>query len=172
MLPEEVTKLIGQAGSVKVLEVEKGAIKKFADAIDDPNPLYWDEEYARNSRYGSIIAPPGFFGWPTKPVEKSSMYLSWPTKLERESPTSSEGREELREPLTKAGYTRVLDVGMEYDFFTPVRVGDTLVASSRIKNITERTGKTGKMIFIITETTYIYQNGDLVAKARGIGVRH
>ena len=41
-------------------------IKKFADAMDDRNPLYWDEEYAGNSRFGSIIAPPGFFGWPSK----------------------------------------------------------------------------------------------------------
>ena len=44
------------------MEVEKGAIKKYADAVDDHNPLYWDDEYAKNSRYGSIIAPPGFFG--------------------------------------------------------------------------------------------------------------
>ena len=61
MLPEEVTKLIGKAGEVRVFQVEKGAIERFADAADDQNPLYYDEEYARNSRYGSIIAPPGFF---------------------------------------------------------------------------------------------------------------
>ena len=32
MLPEEVTKLIGQKTGVRMFEVEKGAIKKFADA--------------------------------------------------------------------------------------------------------------------------------------------
>ena len=66
MLPEEITKFIGEAGDTRTLEVEKGAIRRFADAVDDPDPLYYDEEYARNSRYGSMIAPPGFFGWPTE----------------------------------------------------------------------------------------------------------
>ena len=58
MLPEEVAKFIGAGTGVVVFEVEKGAIKKFADAVDDGNPLYWDEEYAKNTKYGSIIAPP------------------------------------------------------------------------------------------------------------------
>ena len=57
MLPEEITAFIGKSEETVIMEVEKGAIKKFADAVDDPNPLYWDEEYARGSRYGSIIAP-------------------------------------------------------------------------------------------------------------------
>ena len=40
MLPEEIKKLIGTSGSVKFYEVEKGAIRRFADAVDDANPLY------------------------------------------------------------------------------------------------------------------------------------
>jgi hypothetical protein len=40
-----------------------------------------------------------------------------------------------------------------------------------IKDIIEREGKTGKMAFITTETTYINQNGDLVAKARGTSIQ-
>ena len=38
--------------------VEKGAVKKFAEAIGDPNPLYVDEEAAKASRYDGLIAPP------------------------------------------------------------------------------------------------------------------
>ncbi len=40
--------------------VEKGAVRKFAEAIGDPNPLYVDEEAAKASRYGRLIAPPTF----------------------------------------------------------------------------------------------------------------
>ena len=40
--------------------VEKGAVRKFAEAIGDPNPLYVDEEAAKASRYGGLIAPPTF----------------------------------------------------------------------------------------------------------------
>jgi acyl dehydratase len=32
-------------------------VKKFAEAIGDPNPLYVDEEAAKASRYGALIAP-------------------------------------------------------------------------------------------------------------------
>lgn len=40
--------------------VEKAAVRKFAEAIGDPNPLYVDEEAAKKSRYGGLIAPPTF----------------------------------------------------------------------------------------------------------------
>lgn len=40
--------------------VEKGAVRKFAEAIGDPNPLYTDEAAAKGSRYGRLLAPPTF----------------------------------------------------------------------------------------------------------------
>jgi len=48
MISEEVTNLIGKVGDIMIMEVERGAIKRYADAVDDRNPVYWDEEYARN----------------------------------------------------------------------------------------------------------------------------
>ena len=148
MLTEEVTKFIGQSGEVRILEVDKGAIRRYAEAVDDLNPVYWDEEYARNSRYGSMIAPPGFFGWP----------------IRREGSAPDEGG--VTVALAKAGYTRNLNGGEEFEFFQPVRAGDTLAALSRIADIREREGRTGKMVFVTTETTYTNQHGALVAKAR------
>ena len=165
MLPEEVTNMIGKVTGVAVREVEKGAIKRFADAVDDRNPLYWDEEYARNSRYGAIIAPPGFFGWPT----------NWPPGItflqnpDVSAEPSKEG-ESLRDTLYKLGYTLGLDGGMEYEFFIPIRVGDTLTAETRVKDIVEREGKSGKMVFLFTETTFTNQNGAIVAKATSTSI--
>ncbi len=160
MLPEEVTKFIGQPGGDSILlEVEKGAIRRFADAVEDPNLLYQDEKYARNSRYGSIVAPPGFFGWPAKLLTKQGMQPSYL-------------RPDLRLALSGAGYTAAttIDGGTEYEFFHPVRAGDTLVASSVIKDIIEREGR-AKMVFAITEITYTNQNGDVVAKVRQTSIQ-
>jgi acyl dehydratase len=48
------------------------AILKFAEGIGDSNPLWSSPEYSKNSRYGTIVAPPSFiwacfaqvqFGW-------------------------------------------------------------------------------------------------------------
>jgi acyl dehydratase len=40
--------------------VERGAVKKFAEAIGDPHPIYLDEETGKKSRYKNNIAPPTF----------------------------------------------------------------------------------------------------------------
>ena len=51
---------IGTQSSPLTMEVEKGAIMKFAEAIGDDNPLWTDEIIARKSKYGGLIAPPTF----------------------------------------------------------------------------------------------------------------
>ena len=53
-------RFIGHRSEAVVNVVEKGAVRKFAEAIGDPNPLYVDEEVAKASRYGGLIAPPTF----------------------------------------------------------------------------------------------------------------
>ena len=41
-------------------EASRDTIRHFTDAVGDHNPLYRDEEYATNSCYGTLIAPPCF----------------------------------------------------------------------------------------------------------------
>ncbi|MBI2852097.1 MAG: MaoC family dehydratase N-terminal domain-containing protein [Chloroflexi bacterium] len=147
-LPKEITDLIGKVIVSTIYEVEEGAIARFAEAVDDPNPLYWDEAHARESRHGSIIAPPGFFGWPVKRSgEPEDRFLLLPA-------------------LAKAGYSRILDGGIEWEFFSPVRAGDRLKVETTLKNIVERSGKTGKTVFMIRETKYTREDGEMVATER------
>ncbi len=40
--------------------VERGAVRRFAEAIADPSPLYVDEGAAARNRYGRIVALPTF----------------------------------------------------------------------------------------------------------------
>lgn len=149
MAIEELKKFIGKTDEPYPMEVEKGAIKRYAEAVGDANPLYHDEEYARTSKYGTIICPPGFFGWPVK-----------------SRPHLSGVRKELLESIMKAGYKRLLDGGSDFEFMLPVRAGDILVATGGIADVYEREGKAGKLIFAVTEMTYINQNGDRVANVR------
>ena len=146
MIPEEAKQYVGKIDPPHVREVEKGAIRRYADAVGDDNPLYHDEEYAKKSRYGSIIAPPGFFGWATGEISASSGIG-------------------LMGAVINAGFYRILDAGMTYEFFLPVRAGDTLVASPKISEVTEKEGKSGTMIISHFEVSYLNQNGDLVARA-------
>lgn len=40
------------------ITLTKEMIQKYARAIGDLNPLYFDEEFAKKSKYGGLIAPP------------------------------------------------------------------------------------------------------------------
>jgi acyl dehydratase len=67
--------LVGARSEPVANLIERGAVRKFAEAIGDPNPLYVDEGIAKGSRYGGLVAPPTFprtleygqiegMGWP------------------------------------------------------------------------------------------------------------
>jgi hypothetical protein len=57
VITDEMRAAIGIQSEPSVIEIEKGMTKRFAQAIEDPSPLWQNEEYAR---YGGIVAPPGF----------------------------------------------------------------------------------------------------------------
>lgn len=146
---EELRGLIGSTTEPVINEVERGAIRRYAEAVGDPNPLYSDVEYARNNKYGGLICPPGFFGWSTK-VTTGAIDIMAPVFT----------------GLFKAGLVRILDAGVEYEFFLPVRVGEPLIWYAKFADVQEREGKSGKMVIVSMEITYINQKGDLVAKRR------
>jgi len=148
-MTDELRAMIGiMTDEPVILEIEGGAIRRFADAVDDSNPVYRDVEYAKRSGHGELICPPGFFGWPVKAGDAMS------------------GMSNLVALFGRAGFPRLLDGGIEYEFFVPVRAGDTLTSYGKVADIVEREGKSGKMIIMTRETTYVNQNGDIVAKVR------
>ena len=71
----------------------------------------------------------------------------------------------LMSAIVNAGYYRILDAGMSFEFFLPVRPGDVLIASPKILDVAEKEGKSGTMIMCHFETTYMNQNGDTVARS-------
>src|SRR5260370_19017376 len=57
---DEAKKQIGKVSEARTYDVERGAIRRFAEAIGDPNPLFNSDREARKSRFGGMIAPPPF----------------------------------------------------------------------------------------------------------------
>ena len=147
LITEELRKLIGRPGEPIIFKVEEGAIKRYAEAIEDANPLYNDEDYAAKSKYGSLICPPGFTGWPVKGGDLPILKVA--------------------DSISKTGAPPFrLDGGIEFEFFMPIRAGDTLAATFKISNISERETKSGKMLFITAETTFLNQHGNTAAISR------
>jgi len=136
---------IGKESPPRSEEVEKGAIRRFVNALGDHNPLYEDEEFAKKGRYGGIIAPPLF--------------------------VITFGRQRRPQPDTRLGRA-MINAGTEYEFFQPIRPGDVITHTSKLVDVKERMGKLGRMIISITETTYLNQRGEKVAIARGTRITH
>jgi acyl dehydratase len=146
LITDELRELIGVSSEPIIFKVEEGAIQRYAQAIGDPNPLYNDPDYASRTRYGRLLAPPGFTGWPVK----------------ADRPT-----DKLFETLEKAGApSRVLDGGVEFEFIDPVGAGDILTATTRIASITERETRLGKTMFTTVEITFVNQTGNVALKSR------
>jgi acyl dehydratase len=146
LITDQLRKLIGIILGTTVLKVEEGAIQRYAQAIGDPNPLYNDPDFASKTKYGRLLAPPGFTGWPVK--------AGWDMF-------------KLVETLVKAGApSRLLDGGVEFEFIQPVGAGDVLTATTKMANMTERETSMGKTMFTTLETTFVNQKGNLALRSR------
>ncbi len=126
-------------------EIGRAIIRRFAIAVGDTNPLYWDEEYAKKSRYRGIIAPPTMI-----------FELNHNIGLEiGEDGAAVDAFGRLPPP-----FETVIRGGNEYEFYQPVRPDDIVTATQRIAQISERQGKAGPMVFVVNELTYCNQRGE------------
>jgi len=153
VITEELRNLVGVESEPRSFEVEKGAIRKFAQAVDDPNPLWWDEEHARKSRYGSIIAPPTFLA---NPLEMAG---------------SHQKKSMPRFMSAKCSLKKLQNAGIEVECFKPTMPGDVITVRSKLVDLYEKQGRSGRLLFMITEMTYTNQHGELVCKAKRNFVR-
>ncbi|MEX0873621.1 MAG: MaoC family dehydratase N-terminal domain-containing protein [Actinomycetota bacterium] len=63
---------------------------------------------------------------------------------------------------------RVLHGEQEFEYVRPLRAGDVLTATSHVKNEYEKEGKRGgTMRFVVSETVFRDQAGEIVAYSRG-----
>ena len=145
VITQEMRDVIGVESEAIAYDVERGAIRKFAEAIGDDNPLYNDEEAARNTRYGGLIAPPTFMR------------------------SMNPGRSKA---TVQSPYPAALDGGSEWEYFEPVRPGDRISVTMKVSEMFEREGRLGNMLFIIRETKYVNQFGKTVAIQRGTGISY
>ena len=143
---EELKDKVGAVWQSRVYEIEKGMIRRFAQAIDDPNPLWQDEEYTRKTKYGGIIAPPTF--------------------------VATLGLEQIQQLLASAPSETSLHGSTELECYQPVRAGDVVTATTRIADFRQRQGKMGTMSFVTFDITYENQRGELVGKCRQMVINY
>jgi acyl dehydratase len=122
--------------------VERGAVRRFAEAIADPSPLYVNEEAAARSRYGRIVAPPTFLR------------------------TFDYGRIEGLE-LPPAG---LIHGEFHIAYERPLLVGEELLCRMELKDSYDKQSRRGLLGFLVFERTGESPEGERVFTANDIVV--
>lgn len=154
MLPskEEIARRPEQ---VKVLgEVTALMFQRYAIAVGDLNPIYFDDGAARAAGHPGVVAPPNFL----------TSVLGW-------EPGPSEP--DLLEDGTEAGILapeihglRLMGGGHELTFGRPVRPGDVVTARRKLVDLYQREAKFGILIFSVSDIVYTDQRGERLVTCR------
>ena len=149
--------------------VESAHIAMFARSINDPNPVYYDPEYAASTELGGIPAPPTF-------VQASAQFdPDYFLRPKFDQPWFGSGREAtgiVRDPAKSSGGGGGggLHAEQHYEYHRPLLAGDVLTATTRDGEKWEKQGRRGGSLqFSETITEYRNAAGELVVTARGVG---
>ena len=148
--------------------IEASHIMMFARSVGDPNPIYYDEEYAQGTEVGSILPPPTFY---QASAQFDPNYFLRP-KIGEPWFGSGKTPTGVDRSAGGGGGGTGLHAEQHFEYHQPVKPGDVLTAESKPGETWERQGRRGgKLIFRETITEYRNQDGELVVTARGVGVQ-
>lgn len=131
---------IGRSSPPTLNEVEKGAVRRFAESLGDYNPIYYDEEYAKASGYPGIVAPPTF-------------------------PASFHSAADLRE-LLGVGIKSLLHAEQAFEYERPIFAGDRIYVTTRVADVYEKAGPAGPMDVAVIEDEGKDEEGTTIFRAR------
>ena len=127
-------------------EIGRAAFRQYALAVGDFNPLYSDHEHAASNGLREVMAPPTL-------ICDTWQYVD--SDMDQRGDLVGRG---------SFGELTGLRAGNEYEFFQPVHPDDVITARWLVKDVYERTGRSGSMIFQVVEATYRNQRGELLAR--------
>ena len=137
--------MLGVEHHLGTYPITREMILEFAASTDETHPLFSDEEQAKASEYGGLIAPPTF----------CNIFVDG-----------------VRRPDIKLEFGDVgLFASQAIESVSPIRPGDTLEARTRLEDVYSKTGRSGKMVFVVWETSFTNQNGDTAVLVRDSFIR-
>ncbi len=140
-------------------------IRHWVEAMGDENPVYVDDEAAREAGFAGIVAPP-------------TMLQAWIMRGLRASIAADEARaagvvaadspiDRLMRALDGAGFTSVVATNCDQHYVRPLVLGDELEVASTIDAVsTEKKTALGVGHFVTTRLEFTDQHGEPVATMR------
>ncbi len=134
---------------VRHYEVTARDIRHFAQAIGEEDPVHCDEDYAKTTGYGGLVAPPLFcqvFTFEDVPPGQLPPDGA-PVEIEVPGPAH-----------------RTVGGASSYEIVQRVRPGDRITAASTLREVFSKEGRGGRLYFLVVETEFSNQNHELVAR--------
>lgn len=151
---ERQMQLLGYNQAAKTREYIQTAtednIRNFAHGCGDDNPLFCDPDYARSTRWGSVIAPGMMAGVINAPMHGDPV----PDHIRA-----------LRKSLFKG--IHVFVSGSTWDYYRPVYPGDTLYSYNGDETCEVKTSEfSGRSVITVRKDVKVNQRGEVVAVYR------
>ena len=162
LITREMRALIGvEAGPFVAWDpVERGAVRRFAQATMDADPLHLDQAYAAGTRFAGLVAQPLF-----------------PLYLFRREPGTPDPLDAMMAdpdfdgvgdvffvrfglPPLPITLKRFLNGGSRVRFFRYAGDGERVLARSRYVDITQKAGKSGPMILAVVHAHFATDAGE------------
>ncbi|MFV0259698.1 MAG: MaoC family dehydratase N-terminal domain-containing protein [Acidimicrobiales bacterium] len=157
LIPPESAARIGRPlGEPVRVTIDAREAQRYAYAVGDENPIYFDADAARAAGYRDLVAPPTFIAHATvAPRSRSDLMTDglW-----------------RRGDGIRLAVARVMFGGEEWEFLEPVCVGDEITAETRLADLDQKAGSKGPFVRIVRETTYTRADDTVVARSRQIGI--
>lgn len=118
-------------------EVTREMVLAFSESTAEPAPVFSDDAAAEAAGFPALPAPPTLCTLFVRRIELPDIQL-------------------------KFGRAR-FHAGQRVQARAPIYAGDHLSASSHLKEVYAKTGRSGTMVFTVWETTFRNQHGDVVA---------
>jgi uncharacterized protein len=149
------------SASVAPDPVNQPMIRHWVSAFDDRNPVYSDPEFAADTRFGEIVAPPLMLQTWTMAAPKIAGIAE-----RGGSPVESDGTGPLS-VFDEAGFVGTLASNSEFEIVRYLHLGEVISASTVVESISdEKQTRIGPGHFVTWVTTYVDETGAVVGRQR------
>jgi acyl dehydratase len=153
LIDAETAARVGTVAATATGEVIRRDWQRWAAAVGDDNPLWFDPEYARANGYRDVVCPPLYLQYAILGV----------SALSGLRPDGSSGAVSGSLAFPKA--PRRMAGGESITFHLPAYDRDEIAMVRTIESVVEKEGRSGRFVLVTWHTVYRNQHGELVAEA-------
>jgi len=124
--------------------------QRFAAAVDDLNPLYFDEDFARSLGHPGLVVPPNYLA-----TLRGAQDFGPPEDALLPDGMAPSARPPLDNLMGMGG-------GQKLTFHRPAYCGEPIEGQRKVTGVQEKAGRSGPLVIIEDELVYSTQAGEPV----------